>query len=254
MSLHAAARGYQSGASAYERARPGYAPEAITSLVASLGIEPGTCVLDVGAGTGKLTRQLVDTGARLIAVEPVAEMREQFRRAIPGVEVLEGTAEALPLPAASMDAAVVGQAWHWFDAPAALAELTRVVALGGGLALLFNDFDGSTPFAAQLARIRDRRAPADVPDPRSGVWRLPFQDHPAWTPLTEQHFHHEHRLTRAGVIDRLLSSSCIAALPADEQDGVRREVLAILDRHTKTRGQDEVLLPYRTELYCSRRR
>ena len=256
MSLHAATGGYQTGAAAYERARPGYAPEAIAALVAELGIGPGTRVVDVGAGTGKLTRQLVDTGARLVAVEPMAAMREQFSRTLPGVEVLAGTAEALPLPDASVHAAVVGQAWHWFDAAAALGELTRVVDRdrGGGLALLFNDFDRSVPWAASLAQIRDRRAPADLPDPRTGVWRRPFEDHPTWTPLGERHFGHTHRLARAGVTERLLSSSCIASLPEAEQETVRREVDAVLDGHAETRGLRELLLPYRTELYWSRPR
>ncbi|MBI3974666.1 MAG: class I SAM-dependent methyltransferase [Chloroflexi bacterium] len=101
--------------------RSGYAPDALAQLAAVLGIRSGTLVVDVGAGTGKLTRQLLNTGARLVAVEPVAAMRAQFRRVLPDVAILEGTTEALPLPDASVDAAVVGQAWHWFDAPAALA-------------------------------------------------------------------------------------------------------------------------------------
>ncbi|MBI3972531.1 MAG: hypothetical protein HY332_14725 [Chloroflexi bacterium] len=104
-------------------------------------------------------------------------------------------------------------------------------------------------WAAELARVRDRRAPADVPDPRTGHWRRPFERNPAWTPLEERHFRHAQRLSREGVVERLLSSSCIAALPPQEQAVVRQEVLGILDRHAETRARDELLLPYRTELY-----
>jgi SAM-dependent methyltransferase len=252
--LHEGTRGYAAGAAAYERGRPGYAAAALEALTAALGLGPGARVLDVGAGTGKLTHQLLGTGARPVAVEPVAAMREGFRRALPGVPLLAGTAEALPLRDGSITVAVAGQAWHWFDAPAALAELTRVVAPGGGLALLWYEFDRSVPWAAELARVRDRRAPAGLPDPRTGRWRRPFDGHPAWAPLTERHFPHVQRLARGGVVDRLLSSSCIAALPPADREDVRREVLALLDRAAETRGREEVGLPYRTEVHWTRRR
>lgn len=254
MVLHEATRGYAIGASAYERGRPGYAAVAVEALTTTLCIGPAARVVDVGAGTGKLTRQLLSTGARLVAVEPVAAMRAEFRRALPGVPLLAGTAETLPLRDGSASAAVVGQAWHWFDAPAALAELTRVVAPGGGLALLWYDFDRTGPWAADLAWVRDGRAPAGLPDPRTRPWRRPFDGHPAWSPLTEAHFPHAQRLPRAGVVDRLLSSSCIASLPPADLEAVRREVLAVLDSSPETRGREEVRLPYRTEVHWARRR
>ncbi len=143
----------------------GVAPAAVEALVTALGVGPRMRVVDVGAGTGKLTRQLLGTGAHLVAVEPVAAMRGELRRALPGVAVVGGTAEALPLRAGSAAAAVVGQAWHWFDGPAALAELARVIAPGGGLALLWYGFDLAVPWAAALAAVRDRRAPPASPTP-----------------------------------------------------------------------------------------
>ena len=116
MAIHeSAAKGFAAGADAYERGRPEYSPEAIERLAGELGIGPGSRVLDLAAGTGKLTRQLAATGAELVAVEPIAEMRAKLIAALPQVEAVEGTAEAIPLPNHSVDAVVVGQAFHWFD-------------------------------------------------------------------------------------------------------------------------------------------
>jgi SAM-dependent methyltransferase len=109
-----AARGFSSAADVYERGRPGYAPEAVAWVCERLGIGPGRTVLDLAAGTGKLTRDLVSGGARVIAVEPLDEMREHLERVSPEVEALRGTAEAIPLEDASVDAVVCAQAFHWF--------------------------------------------------------------------------------------------------------------------------------------------
>src|SRR5262245_56757726 len=117
--------GFDSAATAasYERARPSYPAEAVAHLVGHGGIGPGRRVLDLAAGTGKLTRLLVPTGAEVVAVEPVPAMRDQLTAVLPGVTVHDGTAGALPLPDNSVDAVTVGQAFHWFDPPRALAEI-----------------------------------------------------------------------------------------------------------------------------------
>src|SRR5919198_1330659 len=117
-----AAKGFAAGADAYERGRPEYSPDAVTALVRELGIGPGKRVLDLAAGTGKLTRQLAPTGADLVAVEPVAEMRAKLEATRHDVEALDGTAERIPLPNHSVDAVVVGQAFHWFDGIRAVSE------------------------------------------------------------------------------------------------------------------------------------
>ena len=128
-----ASRGFGQGAAAYERGRPGYPAEAIRWLVADLRLDPGRTVLDVGAGTGKLTRELVSSGATVVAVEPVPAMRAVLEQAVPAARALEGTAEALPIADASVDAIVAGSAFHWFDGPAAVAEFHRVLRAGGRL-------------------------------------------------------------------------------------------------------------------------
>ncbi len=122
--VHAtAAKGYGSGANVYARGRPEYAREAVDHLTAALDLRPGRRVLEIGAGTGKLTRALAGTGASTVAVEPVGAMRARLAEAVPSAEVLEGSAELLPLPNASVDAVVVAQAFHWFDAVRAEGRL-----------------------------------------------------------------------------------------------------------------------------------
>ena len=129
----AAARGFAQAVDAYERGRPGYPPEAVERLCEAVGIGPGRAVLDLAAGTGKLTRLLVPTGAELVAVEPVEQMRAALARALPEVTALAGTAEDVPLPAASVDAVVAGSAFHWFRGEEALAEIHRVLRPDGRL-------------------------------------------------------------------------------------------------------------------------
>ncbi len=133
-----AARGFSSAAEVYERARPGYAPAAVGWLCERLGLGVGRVVLDLGAGTGKLTRDLVPSGARVIAVEPLHEMRAHLVEAVPEAEALAGMAEAIPLADESMDAVVCGQAFHWFDPERALPEIHRVLRPGGALGLIWN--------------------------------------------------------------------------------------------------------------------
>src|SRR5436190_13208524 len=126
------AEAFGAAASDYERARPSYPPQAIETLKADAGIGPGRRVCDLAAGTGKLTRLLVATGADVVAVEPVPGMREQLSEVLPEIEVLDGTAEAIPLDDGSLDVVTVAQAFHWFNFDEALAEIRRVLRPGGG--------------------------------------------------------------------------------------------------------------------------
>ena len=136
MDVHQVARlGFGREAETYERSRPSYPAEAVAWLVEHLAIGPGRTVVDLAAGTGKLTGLLVTTGARLVAVEPVEEMHRVLRRVVPGIPVVAGTAEALPFRPSSLDAVCVAQAFHWFDADRAFAELARVLRPGGTLAV-----------------------------------------------------------------------------------------------------------------------
>ena len=149
----ARARAFETVAEEYERHRPDYPAEAIEWAAAQLGLESGARVLDVGAGTGKLTRALVAAGFDAVAVEPGGAMLDQLRLAVPEAEPHETHAEEIPLPDSSVDAAFAGQAFHWFDRERALAELQRVVKPGGGLALLWNWWDERDPLQKELGAL-----------------------------------------------------------------------------------------------------
>ena len=127
-------------------------------------------MLDLAAGTGKLTAHLVETGAEVVAIEPVDEMRAVLERELPSVRALAGTAEAIPLDAASVDAVTVGQAFHWFRGDEALAEIHRVLRPGGGLGLVWNVRDTSVPWVARLTEIMEPHR-GDAPTHRTGAWR-----------------------------------------------------------------------------------
>ena len=130
----------------------------MAAIVERLDLRPGRTVLELGAGTGKLTTRLVPTGARIVALEPVPGMRTKLAAALggaPGVEIVDGTAEAIPLPAGSVDAVVAAQAFHWFDAIRALSEIHRVLRPGGRFVLAWNRRDESVPWVKALGdRIR----------------------------------------------------------------------------------------------------
>jgi ubiquinone/menaquinone biosynthesis C-methylase UbiE len=243
-----AAVGFDAGAEAYERGRPGYPQEAVDALVRNLRIVAGSPVLELAAGTGKLTRMLEPTGAWTVAVEPVEGMRREFRRHLPEVALVAGTAEAIPMRDASVEAVVVAQAFHWFDGPAALAELHRVLRPGGRLALVWNVRDEMDPLSIALTELFDRYR-RGVPQHRDRKWRTAFDETDLFTPLETSSFPFEQRLTREGYLDRAMSVSFMASLSTkEEQDSARDELLALV----AARG-DEIVLPYRTDVHrCDR--
>ena len=147
------ARSFETVAAEYERWRPDYPEEALRWAASELGLRPGARVLDVGAGTGKLTRGLVGLGFEVVAVEPGEPMLEQLRLAVPRAEAIEAPAESIPLPDENVQSAFAGQAFHWFDPDRALPELHRVVRPGGGLALLWNWWDERDPLQRELGEI-----------------------------------------------------------------------------------------------------
>ena len=143
------ARSFGAAADAYERARPGYPDAAVEWLVP----EGARTVLDLGAGTGKLTRSLAARGVEVVAVEPLAEMREQLGAALPEVRAVEGTAEAIPLEDDSVDAITVAQAWHWVDPERATAEAARVLRPGGTLGLIWNRRDERIDWVRRIGEV-----------------------------------------------------------------------------------------------------
>ncbi len=251
--MHVAAQqGFAKEAQAYARGRPDY-PAALTRWLGdALGVEPGRTVADVGAGTGKFTQLLVDTGAVVIAIEPVDAMRQRIEADLPGVRALAGTAQAIPLPDASLDALVCAQAFHWFASREVLDEFHRVLRPGGRLGLVWNARDESVDWVAALTEII---TPYEGNAPRfhKGDWRLPFP-HPGFGPLTELRLPHQHTGTPQNVvIDRFMSISFIAALPAAENAQVRAQLESLLATHPALRGRETLSFPYGTlAVHCSR--
>jgi SAM-dependent methyltransferase len=244
MTIHsAAATGFARAAAVYERGRPGYPQPVIDWLRKRLGLGPECTVVDLAAGTGKLTRPLAGTGAEVIAVEPVAEMRA----AIGGdVEVVEGTAERIPLPDARANAVTVGQAFHWFDGDAALAEIHRVLAPGGALALIWNRRPVDHPVHAAIEELlapHHRDAPAHGRD----GWRPAFERTTLFERLEERTFDNAQELDGPALADRVGSTSFVAALPEAERRPLLTRVAAIA-------GDGTVVVPYVTEVYVTDRR
>jgi SAM-dependent methyltransferase len=153
MTLHPAAAGFARAADVYERARPEYPPEAVIWVADRLELRPGRVVVDVGAGTGKLTRLLVPTGARVVAIEPQEEMLAVLREAVPEAEALEGSAESLPLADGFAEAVTAASAFHWFEPSRALPEIARVLRPGGRLALVFNTRDPEDALQRELTEL-----------------------------------------------------------------------------------------------------
>ena len=246
-------RGFGSATDLYERIRPDYPEAAVDILVRELGIARGRVVVDVGAGTGKLTRMLARTGATVIAVEPLAEMREQLAETVPVAVPFDGTAEHMALRDGSADAITVAQAFHWFDGDRALAEFHRVLAPGRKLGLIWNVRDRRTAWVDAFDTIVDRVDPLR-PDHQTGKWRSALERTALFTPLEQRDVPYEQPLTPAGIVDRALTVSSIGVLPDAARERVLDEIRALIATHPDLRGRERVSLPYVTKVYWAERR
>jgi ubiquinone/menaquinone biosynthesis C-methylase UbiE len=252
MTVHESSRGYEGSAGVYIAGRPGYPPEALAWLREVLGVGPGRRTLEVGAGTGKFTQILMDCGGTIVAVEPIDGMRAELKRLNPELEALAGTAEAIPLPGASVDAVVCAQSFHWFATAAAVQEMRRVLVPGGVLGMIWNVRDESVPWVAELTALTDPWE-GNTPRYRSGAWRRAFPA-PGFAFLGERHARNEHRGSPEQVIvQRTLSVSFIANLPPDERAEVERQVRALIARTPELAGQAAVSFPYETTMLAYRK-
>jgi SAM-dependent methyltransferase len=244
-------------AAEYDDVRPEYAPEALDRAADVLGLTADSCVVDLAAGSGKLTRALTPRFAEVVAVEPNDDMRAVLAGRTADVRVLAGTAERMPLADDSADAVFVGDAFHWFDGPAAVAELDRVLRPGGGVALLWNlwweDGDDGTSDSLEPPLPAAARALFDEVYVSSGraAARAEKADHVAafagspFGQLAYEMFERHRQLSGPEVIDLYSTTSAVASLPPAERDELKQKLLPLLDA--------QYLLRITTVLYWGRR-
>ena len=253
------ATAFGGAASEYERGRPSYPPAALDRLADELGLDSGSTVVDLAAGTGKLTRDLAPRFARVIAVEPLDEMRAELRRGLPEVEALAGAAEELPLDERNADAVFVAQAFHWFDGARALAEISRVLRPRGGLGLLWNSSPWETregPWFAGIDDLLEERR-VDLATMRrhgSGLWMRAFEDARDFEPLEHASFENVQRLPREDFLASLASRSYIAVLEEAHRAAVLAAIDAMLDREDAPVEGETVVLPLTTAVFWTRLR
>jgi SAM-dependent methyltransferase len=242
---HPRSRSFELVADVYERARPEYPADAIAWLAERLDLRAGRTVLDLGAGTGKLTRALVPTGAHVIAVEPGEQMLAQLRRLLPDIEALVGGAEAIPLDDGSVDAATVGSAFHWFRHDEAVPELHRVLRPGGAVALVWNSRDRKRPIQQEISELIKPLVPPNRPP--VGHSAAALEESSLFGPVEQRSFPFVQQLDADGVAGRIASVSFVAAAPAEQRaelDRKLREVVA---------AQGGIVdFPYVAEVYVSR--
>ena len=250
--VHAtAAQGYGQGAQVYARGRPDFPPGALEWLVKDLGLDAGKTAIELGAGTGKFTKLLTQSGATVIAVEPVAAMLAQLASDLPDVRTLRASAQALPLADASADVVVCAQSFHWFASHEALAEIHRVLKPGGLLGLIWNVRDASIGWIAELSEIYSPFE-GDAPRHEDGEWRTVFPA-PGFGPLLEKSVTHAHTgSTEQVIVDRTASISFVAALPEPQRQSLLEDVRALIARTPELAGKPAVSMPYVTKMYWCR--
>jgi ubiquinone/menaquinone biosynthesis C-methylase UbiE len=252
--LNAAVWGFDRSetAAAYDRARPSYPAEAIAHIVGHGRIGPGRRVLDLAAGTGKMTRLLAATGAEVVAVEPVPAMRRQLEASPLDVETLDGAAEDLPLPDQSVDAVTVAQAFHWFDAPVALGQIRRVLRPGGLLFLVWNMRDRHVDWVRAWGDLI-----SEGERPYDSYYEVDYtrliEDVGGFGPAAVWSHRWEQPCDEELLVARTESVSVVGTYLEHERAGVVQGVRELVRTHPDLAGRPWFGFPYTTRIWRCRR-
>jgi len=222
---HPLSRSFEDIAELYERTRPSYPPAVVDWLAEQLGIDATATVLDLGAGTGKLTRALIQRGAHVIAVEPGPEMLAQLQRVVPEAEAILGSAEEIPLPTDAVDVVVCGQSFHWFRIDEALPEIRRVLRTGGGLGLIWNLRHPDDPLQNEITELLGPLAPSGHAHEQS--YAAAFV-HEALNDVTSHVVSFEEELDADAVVERIASISFVAAASEARRRDLELELRALV--------------------------
>ena len=250
---HVAQQGFTRGANLYEQVRPSY-PTEVIDFLKSLSDETPNVVVDIGAGTGKLTRLLGRLNANeLIAIEPVAEMRGNLKNIPIITKIIDATAEKLPLDDHTVDILCCAEAFHWFATHSALAEFHRVLKPNGRLVLIWNsDRQTDKQWRLNIKKYIQSFRPPETINYRGMEWKKAFDDQKYFSTLEENQFKNFQKITRDLAIKRALSISFIAALPAEERTKVAEHIQEILNNAEEIRGMDEFDMEHISNVYwCS---
>lgn len=232
---------FGAAAGVYESGRPEYPREAVEWLLAPVRSgERALRVADVGAGTGKLTRTLVEAGAEVVAIDPDPHMLATLRGNVHAVPTFVGTGERMPLPDASLDAVTFGQAWHWVDPDPASREVARVLRSGGVLGLIWNVRDERVDWVERLTAIMHGSAAEAMIAEGGPEARHPFSS------FARRTWEWKRPITRPEFLDMVASRSCIITAEPAERERILREVGELYD---EVGGGGGVALPYRTEAF-----
>jgi SAM-dependent methyltransferase len=252
--LHALVSGFADAVGAYERGRPDYPPAIVERIVLELGVGPGARVLDLGAGTGKLTRALLAAGLDVVGVEPLERMRAALAGRVGAERALDGRAEAIPLAGGSLDGAVCAEAFHWFDGERAADELARVVRPGGGLVVSWlQNKGGGAAWGDELVALLEPlwkagRHPGLVEGRRAEA----LEAHPAFGPVHRVEMPFEDAVDRNGLLAWFASFSVVGALPDDRRAATMGRLAEIADRHGAGTSAP-VRRRWRVEMWVTRR-
>ncbi|MGW3887512.1 class I SAM-dependent methyltransferase [Micromonospora chokoriensis] len=246
MADHTQALSFGAAAAEYDRFRPRYPDRAVRWALDGLG--SAARVVDLGAGTGILTRGVLALGHEVTPVEPDPDMRAQLAAATPGLTALAGGAESLPLPDGVADAVVVGQAYHWFDRELAHAEIARVLRPGGTFAPIWNIRDERVSWVAELGRV------AHLGDNAGNVIEKYPDFGPAFEPIELGEFPHHTTITPDDIVAMLHTRSYWLTASTERRATIDRELRKLLATHPDLTGRETVELPYRTIVLRARRR